>query len=89
MSLLSSVAGFAAFGFGARCFQLGLQKRYMFEAPMGHLYATAAFGLVGWGAFELEKRQRELLAERKADLKVIRDREMLEYQSRKATAGVS
>lgn len=34
-SLLSNVAGFAAFGFGVRTFQLGLLKRPMFssEAP--------------------------------------------------------
>jgi hypothetical protein len=31
MSLLANVLGFSAFGFGARCFQLGLQKRNMFE----------------------------------------------------------
>jgi hypothetical protein len=31
MSLISSVIGFGAFGFGARCFQLGLQKRNMFD----------------------------------------------------------
>lgn len=26
-------------------------------APLGHLYATAAFGLLGYGVFEMEKRQ--------------------------------
>jgi hypothetical protein len=35
MSLLANVLGFSAFGFGARCFQLGLQKRGMFDgAPL-------------------------------------------------------
>jgi hypothetical protein len=31
MSLLANVLGFSAFGFATRCFQLGLQKRFMFE----------------------------------------------------------
>lgn len=35
MSLLANVLGFSAFGFGARCFQLGLQKRNMFEGGWG------------------------------------------------------
>lgn len=30
MSLLANVVGFGAFGFGVRCFQLGLQKQNMF-----------------------------------------------------------
>jgi hypothetical protein len=30
MSLLANVLGFSAFGFATRCFQLGLQKRFMF-----------------------------------------------------------
>lgn len=72
MSLLSNVLGFSAFGFGARCFQLGLQKRGMFDgafsrtglfhnsrtaAPAGHLIAAGAFGLIGWGVYEVEGRQ--------------------------------
>lgn len=31
MSLLTSILGFSAFGFGARCLQLGIQKRPIFE----------------------------------------------------------
>lgn len=31
-SLLGNVAGFAAFGFGARTFQLGIQKRPIFSS---------------------------------------------------------
>jgi hypothetical protein len=31
MSLLANVVGFGAFGFATRCFQLGLQKRFMFD----------------------------------------------------------
>lgn len=32
MSLLANVIGFSAFGFGARVFQLGLQKRGLWES---------------------------------------------------------
>jgi hypothetical protein len=31
MSLLANILGFSAFGFGARVFQLGLQKRPIFS----------------------------------------------------------
>jgi hypothetical protein len=34
MSLLGNIIGFGAFGFGARCFQLGLQKRNMFDGEL-------------------------------------------------------
>lgn len=39
MPLLANILGFSAFGFGARCFQLGIQKRNIFSraswAPAG------------------------------------------------------
>lgn len=93
MSLIGSVIGFGSFGFAARCFQLGLQKRGMFDgtfcnkrlvgavpcimcraaaraivsilygaltiraAPGGHLIATAVFGAIGYGVYEMEQRQ--------------------------------
>ncbi len=34
MSLLANVVGFGAFGFATRCFQLGLQKRHMFDGEL-------------------------------------------------------
>ncbi len=37
MSLLANILGFSAFGFGARCFQLGLQKRNIFARACPHL----------------------------------------------------
>ena len=44
MSLLSSVLGFGAFGFGARCFQLGLQKRNMFDGMFGENNSNTCHG---------------------------------------------
>jgi hypothetical protein len=41
MSLISSVIGFGAFGFGARCFQLGLQKRNMFDGKLLSSHVSA------------------------------------------------
>ncbi|KAL7420900.1 hypothetical protein Q5752_004854 [Cryptotrichosporon argae] len=76
MSLLANIAGFSAFGFGVRCFQLGLQKRQIFEAPVGHLVSAAAFGLVGYGVYYGEQRQNEMIAERKKVLQANREREL-------------
>ncbi|EJT48019.1 hypothetical protein A1Q1_02935 [Trichosporon asahii var. asahii CBS 2479] len=39
-SLLSNVAGFAAFGFGVRTFQLGLLKRPIFSSETSHRLET-------------------------------------------------
>nr|XP_031857259.1 uncharacterized protein CI109_007344 [Kwoniella shandongensis]KAA5524331.1 hypothetical protein CI109_007344 [Kwoniella shandongensis] len=57
MALISTILGFSAFGFGARCFQLGLQHRPIFEAFHGHAYAVMAFGLLGAGAYTAEQKQ--------------------------------
>ncbi|WWC98336.1 hypothetical protein V866_005227 [Kwoniella sp. B9012] len=83
MTLLSTILGFSAFGFGARCFQLGLQKRPIFDAPSGHLISTAAFGVLGYGAFYADKKQTALLAERKKILLERREKENLEWQATK------
>ncbi|KLT45918.1 hypothetical protein CC85DRAFT_239639 [Cutaneotrichosporon oleaginosum] len=57
MSLLANILGFSAFGFGARCFQLGLQKRNIFAHPEGHLLAATAFGTLGYFLYNTEQRQ--------------------------------
>lgn len=69
MSLLTSILGFSAFGFGARCLQLGLQKRPIFEgkprrphradppAFHGHAYAAIGFGVLGAGAYHVDQKQ--------------------------------
>ncbi|GFZ51347.1 hypothetical protein JCM24511_09107 [Saitozyma sp. JCM 24511] len=85
MSLLANVLGFSAFGFGARCFQLGLQKRNMFEAPVGHLVAAGAFGAFGYYVYGAEQRQKELLGQRKKELLEIREKEQREWEASKAS----
>ncbi|KAJ9108206.1 hypothetical protein QFC20_003570 [Naganishia adeliensis] len=45
MSLLANVLGFSAFGFATRCFQLGLQKRFMF-AGMSHRFLPFLLSLL-------------------------------------------
>ncbi|KAJ9115472.1 hypothetical protein QFC22_005230 [Naganishia vaughanmartiniae] len=77
MSLLANVLGFSAFGFATRCFQLGLQKRFMFEAPQTHALTMAGFGAFGWGVYELEQRQKQVLLAH-------REKENAEYEQRKA-----
>lgn len=71
MSLLASILGFSAFGFGARCLQLGLQKRPIFDGeprppappltpPLafhGHAYAVIGFGMLGAGAYHVDQKQ--------------------------------
>ncbi|KAJ9120432.1 hypothetical protein QFC24_005104 [Naganishia onofrii] len=84
MSLLANVLGFSAFGFATRCFQLGLQKRFMFEAPQTHALAMAGFGAFGWGVYELEQRQHVLIDARKQVLLANREKENAEYEQRKA-----
>ncbi|RSH81041.1 uncharacterized protein EHS24_008475 [Apiotrichum porosum] len=57
MTLLSTVAGFSAFGFGVRCFQLGLQKRNIFSRPFGHVASVVGFGSLGYYLYHVEQRQ--------------------------------
>jgi hypothetical protein len=54
MSLLANVLGFSAFGFATRCFQLGLQKRFMFAGTFcafRHILSVLSVGclLLGMG----------------------------------------
>jgi hypothetical protein len=69
-------------------------------APLGHLYATAAFGLLGYGVFEMEKRQYvtslqlyllldELLEADWQGVPTSRQEEAITGYSRKGEPGVS
>ncbi|WWC65038.1 uncharacterized protein I303_107652 [Kwoniella dejecticola CBS 10117] len=86
MTLISTILGFSAFGFGARCFQLGLQHRPIFDAPSGHLISTAVFGAVGYGAYHADKKQTALLAEKKKVLLERREKENLEWEATRGQA---
>ncbi|GHJ83648.1 hypothetical protein NliqN6_0050 [Naganishia liquefaciens] len=87
MSLIANVLGFSAFGFATRCFQLGLQKRFMFEAPQTHLMTMAGFGAAGWGVYELEQRQKVLIDAKKQILLANREKENAEYEAKRASGG--
>ncbi|KAL1412435.1 hypothetical protein Q8F55_000180 [Vanrija albida] len=75
MSAIPTILGFSAFGFAARCFQLGIQKRPIFAAPQAHIAISTVFGGIGYYVYNLEQRQNVLLAEKKKELKEKRERE--------------
>ncbi|GMK56322.1 hypothetical protein CspeluHIS016_0301620 [Cutaneotrichosporon spelunceum] len=72
MSLLANIIGFSAFGFGARCFQLGIQKRNIFSHPEGHIAAAAIFGTFGYFLYYTEQRQNEQIAHKRKVLEANR-----------------
>ncbi|PWN20005.1 hypothetical protein BCV69DRAFT_241326, partial [Microstroma glucosiphilum] len=71
----ASVLGWASVGFLTRCYQLGLQKRNIFENFGGHAMLMAAFGGVGYWAHGLEARQGALIQAKKEQ--ILRNRERL------------
>ncbi|BGP56556.1 hypothetical protein JCM8202_002072 [Rhodotorula sphaerocarpa] len=75
MALLSYISGFAALGFGVRCYQLALMKRNIFQNPGGHVLSSAAFAGIGYFAYHTEQNQAKLLAEKKEQLLRMRERE--------------
>ncbi|KAK8850678.1 hypothetical protein IAR55_004598 [Kwoniella newhampshirensis] len=86
MALISTILGFSAFGFGARCFQLGLQHRPIFDAFHGHAYAVIAFGLLGAGAYGAEQKQTAMLQAKKKILLEHREKEKIEWEASKGQA---
>ncbi|KAI0787609.1 hypothetical protein C8Q74DRAFT_1366452 [Fomes fomentarius] len=68
MSLLANIVGFSIVGFAARVGQLGIQKRPIFENPVGHAIAMGAFGFVGYWAYHWDQRAAVLLAEKRAQI---------------------
>ncbi|AFR97997.1 hypothetical protein C343_01920 [Cryptococcus neoformans C23] len=86
MSLLASILGFSAFGFGARCLQLGLQKRPIFDAFHGHAYAVIGFGMLGAGAYHVDQKQAELLTKKKKAMLEQREIESREWAAHKGEA---
>ncbi|GAA5987195.1 hypothetical protein JCM11641_006055 [Rhodosporidiobolus odoratus] len=75
MPLVSYIAGFATLGFGVRCYQLAIMKRNIFENLGGHVLSAGAFAGVGYYAYDLDARQRELIAEKKEQLLRMRERD--------------
>ncbi|GAA6040569.1 hypothetical protein JCM8097_005468 [Rhodosporidiobolus ruineniae] len=74
MPLGSYIAGFAALGFGVRCYQLAIMKRNIFENLGGHALSVAAFSGVGYYAYNAQESQRALLADKKEQLLRMREK---------------
>ncbi|CAO1631357.1 unnamed protein product [Jaminaea pallidilutea] len=71
-----TVAGWATVGFITRCYQLGIQKRNVFENFGGHAFYTAAFGAAGYYFYGLEGRQYAAIEAKKEE--ILRNRERME-----------
>lgn len=69
------IASFAALGFGVRCYQLAIMKRNIFDNLGGHALSTLAFTGVGYYLYDLDGRQRVLIAEKKEQLLRMRVKE--------------
>ncbi|CAO1618152.1 unnamed protein product [Parajaminaea phylloscopi] len=69
----ASVIGWAGLGFVTRCYQLGLQKRNMFDNFGGHAALMTIFGGIGYWAHGLQERQEKLIEQKKEQ--ILRNRE--------------
>lgn len=59
MSLLTSILGFSAFGFGARCLQLGIQKRPIFEGkPRQPAHPLTSLSRLPWPCIRRDRFRR-------------------------------
>jgi len=65
MTLFTSIAGWAAFGLGARLWQLGVMMRPLHSNLWGHGLAMGSFGAVGYYAYFFQIRMREVLTEQR------------------------
>ncbi|PWN90184.1 hypothetical protein FA10DRAFT_251554 [Acaromyces ingoldii] len=74
MSVAASVLGYAGLGFLTRCYQLGIQKRNIFDNLGGHAMAMTAFGALGYYFHGLEGRQQELIQKKKEQILENRER---------------
>lgn len=63
-----SALGYAGFGFLARCYALGIQKRNIFDNFAGHLLFAGGFGLIGYWAHGVKQSQEQLLHKKQEQL---------------------
>ncbi|KAM0750872.1 hypothetical protein T439DRAFT_325919 [Meredithblackwellia eburnea MCA 4105] len=73
--MLGYISAWAGMGFGVRCYALALQKRNIFENFGGHLFSVGAFSGLGYYFYNLDIRQKALLADKKDQLIRMRERE--------------
>ncbi|WFD14895.1 hypothetical protein MARU1_000906 [Malassezia arunalokei] len=63
-----SALGYAGFGFLARCYALGIQKRNIFDNFAGHVMFAGGFGLIGYWLHGVRESQERLLQQKKEQL---------------------
>ncbi|KAI3627016.1 hypothetical protein GLX27_001318 [Malassezia furfur] len=63
-----SVLGYAGFGFLARCYALGIQKRNIMDNFTGHVLFAGAFGALGYWLHGVKVSQQELLERKQKEL---------------------
>ncbi|CAE6393892.1 unnamed protein product [Rhizoctonia solani] len=68
MAVLGNVIGFGAFGVAARAWQLGIQKRNLFQTPGAYLLSGGVFGAIGYWLVGVEERQVELITQKRKEL---------------------
>ncbi|WFD30153.1 kynureninase [Malassezia sp. CBS 17886] len=68
----ASALGYAGFGFLARCFALGIQKRNIMDNFMGHVAFMGAFGAAGYWIHGVKRSQEALLERKEAEIKARR-----------------
>ncbi|KOS15069.1 hypothetical protein Malapachy_0841 [Malassezia pachydermatis] len=64
-----SALGYAGFGFLARCYALGIQKRNMFENFAGHVAFAGGFGAIGYWLHGVKQSQAALLEKKQEELR--------------------
>ncbi|KAK4055810.1 hypothetical protein OIO90_003063 [Microbotryomycetes sp. JL221] len=73
--MLGYIAGWAAAGFGVRCYQLAIMKRNIFENLGGHALSSGAFAGLGFYLFHAQNEQREQIEFKKQQLLTSRERQ--------------
>ncbi|PKI85611.1 hypothetical protein MVES_000718 [Malassezia vespertilionis] len=63
-----SAIGYAGFGFLARCYALGIQKRNIFDNFGGHIMFAGAFGALGYWLHGVKFYQQALLEKKQEEL---------------------
>ncbi|KIY69082.1 hypothetical protein CYLTODRAFT_421008 [Cylindrobasidium torrendii FP15055 ss-10] len=67
-SLVANVLGYGAFGFAARCLQLGIMKRPLFSGPSGHVISTGVWAAFGYYAYHLEIKMEDVIWEKRKEI---------------------
>ncbi|CAO1616501.1 unnamed protein product [Sympodiomycopsis kandeliae] len=87
--VLGSIAGWAGVGFLTRCYQLGIQKRHVFDNFGGHVGFMAGFGALGYYFHGLTQRQEILLKDKQDEILANRQKVQERLEARKAAEETS